>query len=303
MDLADGIRQYFFDNFARLRPRRQFHFASRLAAWEGSEQARAKLSDLKPFMTQLGPGRMLDNLFNYPLGPVYADEARQKYFQKYPLLHGLNMCLFHVRHLKEVYGIDWRKDFLKVFPLAGLERHARAIADDKQALKFLSSFAVNHLYLVSELYGVRDLANPETFYELHNQYDPADALQSNLLVYLFTHCVIAESNFYTKDIPPNQLDVYSRMIEKLDELCADTDTIKLDAKLEYLVASRICGKQSPLLSRIHSNLQLNVDGAYIIDPMNSGPRDYLNSLNVSEHRNALYIMGCSAYKPHNQPAG
>lgn len=240
--------------------------------------------------------RMFENLMEYPLGPVYADDSRRRFFHKYPKLHGLNMCLFQIRHLKEIYGLDLRDDFLEVVNKTQLDKSARDIQSDPSALKYLSSFAVNHIYLLKKLYGLPGDLDPEVFLNMRPEYDESDPAQLNLLVYLFTHCVIAESNFYSETLPKDRLAIYTGMMDALDGL-VDNPDVKLDAKLEYLVASRISGRISPLQGAIHGRLRQSPDGDYIIDPrVISGGVD-LNSLNVSEHRNVLYIMSCSAYRP------
>lgn len=300
MKLADNIRRYFFANFDKLPQNRQFHFASRLAAWEGSKEATDKLRELKPLILPTDADQMFKDLLNYPLGPIYADQYRRKYFQKYPKLHGINMCLFQIRHLKEIYGLDLRHHFLNFVNHEELAQSANDILHDTPALKFLSSFAVNHIYLLQKLYGISTDLDPELFFKMHSKYDKANPAQFNLLVYLLTHCVIAESNYYSEGLPANKLEAYLQMMELLDRLVAGRSDVKLDALLEYLVASRICGRVAPAQRRVHAQLsnQLSDDGTYIIDLQNYSSGIDINSLNVSEHRNALYIMSTSSFRPH-----
>lgn len=293
MDLTDSIRRYFFDNFDRLKPRRRFHFASRLAAWEGLQEATDKLGELKSFMVPLDHNRMFSHLLNQPLGLTYAQDRRRPYFQKYSSLHGLNLCLFQIRHLKEVYGIDLRDSFTRVVDIDDARDSACELLSDLEALRVLSSFAVNHLYLLDKLYGLE--FDPAIFLKIAD-YDESDDTQLNLTIYMLTHCLIAESNFYSDLIPANRLKVYASMIDILDSLISKQTGIKIDVKLEYLVASRICHRVSPFQERICAQLSRHLSPAgYIID-VQGAPG--INNLNTSEHRNVLFIMSQSAYSPH-----
>jgi len=298
MDLADNIRRYFFDNFDSLPPGRAFHFASRLAAWEGSDEAIEKLRGLKSFMLPGPPEELLAELLQSRLDEVYAASRRRKYFEEYPLLHGVNSALFRIRHLKEVYGVDLREELLKKIDYDVMVSMADRLIARPEALMNLSSFAVNYLYLLEKLYDAPAGLSPELFLKLYDSYDLQDPQQLNLLIYMFTHCIIAESNYYIEEIPTERLGSYQKMIALMHELM-ERPGIKLDARLEYLVASRICHLESPLQTPTEMEMTglLGSDG-YIIDKQSQQQNSRINSLAVSEHRNVLFIMSTSAYRPH-----
>ncbi len=300
MSLVEQIRQYYFDNFEYLTPSKRFHFASRLAAWEGSVQAKQALVELKPLMVPKAGASTLKGLFEQPLGPVYADNLRRRYFEQYNLLHGANNMMFRVRHLKEIYGIDLSDDLLDIVKLNQLEELGQQLLADRLAVKWLSSFAVNCLYLLEKLDGVPLKLNPSWFLDLRNEYELKDPIQLNLLVYLFTHCIIAESNFYAQVIPASRLSIYIQMLETLDEVIGKYPGIRLDAKLEYLIASRICHKHAALEEKIYRLVEQSVSPkGYIIEKLKSPDNHELNDINTAEHRNVLYIMSTTAYWPKN----
>ncbi|HSD55933.1 MAG TPA: hypothetical protein VLA92_02155, partial [Candidatus Saccharimonadales bacterium] len=129
-----------------------------------------------------------------------------------------------------------------------------------------------------------------------NGYNADDVLHLQLLVYYYTHCIIADSNFYEEAILPELLPEYKKMLTTLDTVI-DTNFSKLslDTKLEFLVSARICGYRSHATDRIFEECQASCspDGTFLIDTHNTfADRDEKKSLDASEHRNVLYIMAC-----------
>lgn len=298
MDLADSIRSYYFSNFDKLSKPRQFHFASRLAAWESSAEAAEKLHLLRDYMLPSSTKNMLSRLLQSPLGRIYEDNKRRPFFDKYAQLHGINLALFRLRHLKEIYGIDLRDTFWELVSRQELIKLNQGLRGDAEALRWLSSFAVNHLYLSELLFGDEFQLEPEIFLNASRGFDLDDPVQLNLNIYLFTHCIIADSNFYCRFAPAEREPVYSGMLGIMDRLVG-SDAAKLDVELEYLVANRILGRNSTLEEMIYRRLPdlLSPEGSYLIERRNSQTNRKSNSLDASEHRNVLYIMSTSRFRP------
>src|SRR5438552_1813322 len=106
MSLPQEIKQYYFDNFKALPTGRQFHFASRLAAWEGSPEAIEVLRELRNYLLPSDSRTVLSEILEKPVGSIYGKSLRKIYFEKYPKLFGIHNALFRIRHLKEIYGLD-----------------------------------------------------------------------------------------------------------------------------------------------------------------------------------------------------
>jgi hypothetical protein len=300
MDLAQSIKQYYFGQFSELPAEKQFHFASRIAAWESDEQAVKHLKNLQGFMTNDGDIKgALQDILAAPIGNVYGKKLRKTYFDKYPGLYGIHNAFFRLRHLKEVYGIDCMADFLELVPLHELKSLYDSLGKDIEAFRILSRFAVDYIFLYEILFDIKDRLDPEAILEISKGYDLCDTQQANLYVYLLTHCIIADSNFYIRNIASGRLDTYTKMLDQLDIFIGTRRDIKLDAQFEVLVANRICMRFSSMAGTIDSRASksLSSDGTYIIDELNEMTNPRLNSFTGSEHRNVLYIMSRSNFQP------
>lgn len=304
MDLINRVRQYYLVHFDALPTDKQFHFASRLAAWEDLPAAWDKLQLLRHTMAPEGEieKSLASLLHNPPEAKINAANTRQPYFEQYPELRPFMLALFRVRHLQEIYDIDARKITLKLVPYERLANIARQLTHDEEAISILSTYAVNYLYLLDHIL-FPDKQN--SFLAVQQLYDIGKAMQSSepekiqLLIYLYTHCIIGESNFYVWPIRPQYKDIYQQMIEDLEELIGQHfHSINLDNKLEFLVCSRILGYTSKLESKIYNECAQSVsnEGTFLVDTFNNFTQSEKTSFSDSEHRNVLFIMSGSVYR-------
>lgn len=301
MDLAQEIKQYYFENLESLPEDKRFHFANRIAAWEGSPEAIKILRELKDYVLPADGETVLSSILNKPTGNLYGKELRKSYFEKYPRLFGLHNAFFRIRHLKEIYGIDIREDFLRIVDRNELETLYRKLINDGGALRILSRFAVDYIFLYEILYGINKRMDPSLIPYQRKDYNLKDTVQLHLFIYLYTHSIIADSNFYVKKVPSDRLPLYRKMLEELENIIAGRDDIKLDNKFEYLVACRICEWETSLASEItrQASLSLSHHGKFVVDKLNGNVNDGLNSFVGSEHRNVLFIMSSSPFNPHS----
>lgn len=312
MSLAESIKQYYFDNLDTLPKDKQFHFASRILSWDGDEAAAGVLrglrSDFAPKPGHSTAKAMLLGLLDYKsTASINAPELRRPYFDQYPRLRSLNLALFRTRHLGVVYGVDLKSELLEVLDRAELDLLAEKLVSDYPALRILSTYAINFLYMHKVF-----LSHNKTFIDLGNiikaakGYDLDDKAQVQLLIYLFTHCVIGETNFYAGKVSPAQLPLLQQMLKQLERLIGEKyPLINLDNKLEFLVSCRICDYETPLVGEIHAECAKSVSplGTFLIDRFNLNAQKNKTSVEDSEHRNVLYLMSCSDYSPHSTFVG
>jgi len=307
MELPQRIKQYYFDNISLLPEDKKFHFASRMAAWEGDAKAFKLLSRLKTYMvpndSEAGLHQLLEDIIAQPQkGRRNAHDLRKPYFAKYPQLYGAHLALFRVRHLQFVYGIDARKALFSCINQTNLDKLAKDLMKDEPAVRILSTFAVNYLYLYKGVVlGNLAEVDPEFFINVSREYDLNDEKQLQLLIYLFTHCIIGETNFYADKISEPRLSIYRRMIETLETVIRENfKNVNLDNKLEFLVCCRICGAHSALFEPIYAECEKSIssDGLFLVDRHNLNPQSDRSSFQSSEHRNVLFIMSSSNYEPH-----
>lgn len=309
MELRSAITDYYFTHIADLPPEKRFHFASRMLAWSGDERARQLLRDLRAVITDDAKSRTdlthsLEELVGeQPGAHIPGIHLREPYFERYPELFGIHQALFRVRHLRSVYNLDARGVFLEIVPRAELLDLERRLLADPPALLVLSTYAVNYLYLLRRMLledeqgiDVKQLA------ALGQNQVPDDPEQLRLWVYLYTHCIIADSNFYTRPVAPALLPDYHAMLASIEQvITARFAAISLDVKLEFLVCCRITSYPAKLYGRIDQECAASAapDGTFIIDTHNS----FANLQNkktfaASEHRNVLFIMSGTPYTPH-----
>ena len=133
-------------------------------------------------------------------------------------------------------------------------------------------------------------------------YDRANKQDIQLLIYLYTHCIIGESNFYTRTVDPRSMNVFTIMLQELEAVISQQfESINLDNKLEFLVCCRICDYQTQLYERIMQECVASIseEGTFLVDRLNTNGQADRSSFEKSEHRNVLFIMSGSAYKPHS----
>ena len=200
-----------------------------------------------------------------------------------------------------MYGVDVRQELLSIVMPEELEKLYKDLTNDSQALRILSRFAIDYINLYEILYGVNEPFDPQLILGLKDGYDLKDNTQLHLFIYLYTHSIIADSNFYVRQVPAHRLSVYRNMLNELESFMTRRDDIKLDNKFEFLVVSRICARETTLGAEINkqANRSLSSDGLFIIDKLNGNEKTGLNSFAGSEHRNVLFILSSSPFKPHS----
>jgi hypothetical protein len=303
MELARNVRQYYLDHFDELPLDKQFHFAGRLSSWNNDPDCNDLMLRLKPHFLQPDQPVVEDLrtlIFHSSKPHTNSAEIRAPYFEKYPLLQGYMLALFRVRHLLYVYGYDARQQLLEVVSEKELHDLSRALVQDDHALRILSTFAINYLYLVELILydsGAVDI-DIAKIYDLGSGYDTENKHELALMIYLYTHCIIAETNYYERPVRTEKLDVFRKMLERLEKLInKNYDDLSLDNKLEFLVCSRICGYETSISSRIYSECEKSVstEGTFLVDTLNSSANNKRTSLASSEHRNVLFIMSTMPY--------
>lgn len=308
MSLRSTIQDYYFKHFDELSPDAQFHFVSRLSAWNADTRA---VEELASYRSRLAPTlqdgfRQVLSLYRDPPSMhINSLAARQPYFDAYPELQGLCLALFRLRHLKTIYNIDLTANFLEVCPSDKLYRITDELEQNRDALLTLSTFAINYIFLTR--YILYSNASSATFVQhvhdiaVTSAHETPEQIQ--LLIYLYTHCIICDTNFYAQAVNPENIALFRKMLTELEQIIIDNyNNIHLDNKFEYLVCCRILGylPSSQLTDRIDSEADqsLSDKGDFLIDKHNTFGQKARTTFATSEHRNVLYIMSRSAY-PHS----
>ena len=304
MTISERVYAYYTQNFEELAPDKQFHFASRLAAWNDDAFAKSYLKSVKSNYSAdktTVQNNLTSLLENPPAAKINAAEARQPYFDKYPELRGRMLALFRVRHLLTIYGEDFRDTFLELVDKDSLYELSEKLQADDDALKILSTYAINYIYLVEVILFPRQKALPlEHFIQLGDEYDITNPEKIQLLIYFYTHCIIGASNFYANRIPDADSRYYIHMIQQLESLIDENfNDINLDNKYEFLVCCRILGFETNLTDRINEEggQSLSGEGDFVVDTINTFKQSKKTSFSDSEHRNVLLIMSASDYSP------
>jgi len=306
--LSNNIYDYYLANFKDLSFDKQFHFASRLYLWDQDVEAAALLKQLRAkFTADDNPKLALKSVYEAALGsPVHgsknASELRKPYFEKYPVLKTYVTLLFRCIFLQTIYGLDAREEFLKLCPREDVENLVKKLLEDSEAVAILSTHAINFFYLYGRLFKTeQDLFTPETFLVIGKKhYNLADPIHLQLLIYLYTHCIIGESMFYYRAIPAEHIHTYHSMLEELETIIdARFADINLDNKHEFLVCAKLVGFTSHLGDRIDKEAlrSLSDDGHFIIDTHNNNGQIENITFDKSEHRNTLCIIAHRTFTP------
>ncbi len=307
MQLAENITSFYFSHFDMLDDEKKFHFSTRLSAWNNDQRAKRYLEQARP---QFVPNpcneaalksELQEVITNPPKSPVNARELRKPYFAAFPLLRGIDLGLFRVRHLKEVYGVDARAALFDLYPKETLLEFEQSLLANDGAMLALSTYAINFIYLLERVMLERideEAINVSALYELGKTYDTNNPNYIQLLIYFYTHCIIGKSNFYVRQVAPAYLPIYQAMLHYLESVIEKRFVdISLDSKLELLVCCRLIGHNSRIEKRIYDECtsSLSDDGTFLVDRHNNQKDPFKTSLNKSEHRNVLFIMSQSPY--------
>lgn len=297
-NLYNVVQATYTRNFLALRPRVQFHFASRHYLWQRDSQAQTWLEQLRPAFTASGqPRRAIRQLLAEPL-PVLrqTNSIRGPYFAKYPRLRYYDRVLFRLLFMQTVYGLETAGLFYEFFDKDEVYKLREALLRDEAALAGLSSFALNFLYLLDQF--VND-SNALPLEQLHkvadSRYDASRPLERQLQCYFYTHCIIADSLFYARPVPLGRRTVYLQMLHEIEHIVEPhLANMKLDVLFEFLVCCRLLAYQSYLESQINRRAQLAISPqGFLVEPLNKR----LATLSNAEHRNVLFLMGQRPYQP------
>lgn len=277
-----SVREYYYQHFDELQPDKQFHFATRIKNYFHCD-------DFAEYFRHNMPSTDLKVILqNNDFSQVNKLAARQPYFLKYDHIFAIDAALFRINHLLNEYQIDLRSEFVKLVPLEQLYALADALLADDGAILTLSTWAVNVICLTEILFPrgqnvIRTLAEKSLKFE--PQASNADPL---LAIYLYTHIILCDSNFYTR--PVTELDLAHRMLNRCAEIIEQNfSQLILDVRIEFLVCANMSGTDYPdLRQRIATECYKNLaDNDYLIDRRR--PKSYY-TLNGAEHTNVLFIM-------------
>ena len=307
-DLSNSIYRFYLEHFDELSFEKQCHFASRLYLWNQDNAAKNLLAKVRQeFTASDNPSAALRGVYDAAQTKPFnssknATHLRKPFFDSYPNLRAQVLVLFRLMFLRTLYGQDGTNSFSELCPKAKLEQTYNQLLADEKAVAILSTHAVNFLYLYTRVV-LKDEGrlSPEIFIRIgHTMYDRNQPIHLQLLIYLYTHCIIGESLFYYRHLPDTYLPIYRQMLQELEDLIsANFDKINMDNKFEYLVCAQILGQNSPLHARIQdeADKSLSDAGMFVIDRHNHNPQTANVDLDGSEHRNTLLILANRTYSP------
>jgi len=302
-DLSNSIYRYYIDHFEELSLDKQFHFTSRLYVWSKDAWSRTQLDKLRqqllptndPTETlgEIGSGRLLPLRY----GSENLRKLRAPYFARYPKLRQYAAILYWGLLLEHLYGIDGRQAIAGNIPDEELEHLYTALLADPQAVAVLSTYAVNFLYIYQRFVRSDDSRFSPTLLESITSVEPdissltREALQIKL--YLLTHCLVAESLFYTRKLPEAYREDYAHVLHDLELMIRSRFAdVGLDNKLEFLVCCRLADHTAALETQIlaEASRSTSPSGTYLVDTENANRVSPYTDLDKSEHRNVLYIL-------------
>lgn len=305
--LSNTVYSYYLSRLTDLPIKDRFHFASRLYLWRSDEECLNLLHQLRPWFTSDGDaGAAIRKVAEEAkasagFGSKNADRLRQPYFDKYPRLKSYVSVLFRINFLQTIYQVDCGDLFYEIFDKSEADNLLNQLIADQPALSVLSTHAINFIYLYCN-WVLKDASpiKPEDIFKLGLiSYDLDDKIQLQLLIYLFTHCIIGESLFYYQAIPKSSMGPYEQMLDHLEDVISRSfQDINLDNKFEFLVCNKLLNQKSALEDLIFDEASRSVssEGDFLIDRHNLNPQALNTSLDKSEHRNVLYIMATSDFK-------
>ena len=270
------VKNYYYDHFPELSKEKQFHFATRMKVWKKTKSFDQYLKNNIP---ETNIKKLLsDN--NYE--NVNFLELRRPYFEEYQNLYALEATLVRINHLLNIYALDLREEFKKEFPLEKLYSLVDHLIEDEEALKVLSTYAINIVALTETLFP-REKESLRFVAEKSLSFSG----EPGPILYLLTHIIICSTDFYYH--PARNFETMTHVFVRAEEILKQNyDQLPLDMKLEFLVCAKILGKKTALKQKIKAECNKILEKSpFLIDEKKPAR---LNTLNGAEHRNILYIM-------------
>lgn len=266
------VKDFYDSNFEKLSEDKKFHYATR-------NQDFSYLKNHQPTET------IAEILKNNDYSKVNCFEARKQYFEKYDHLFAIEAALVRVNHILNLYGEDLREDFKKEIALEKLYNLVDQMASDDDAIKTLSTYAINVIALSETLFPrgknyLKQIAEKSLDYK----GDPI------LLAYLYTHIIICATDFYYHDIAIENLAIMQKVLDKAEKIISENyEDITMDLKLEFLVCANLLNSnKTNLRTKIKQECdQILENNLYVVD---SKKPERFNTIDGAEHRNILYIM-------------
>ena len=309
--IVENYHEKFF-SFLNLK---KFHYSSRMFFWLGRKKDRQRLTvlkkeylgkDLKETKKKLS--QILENNRFHPSSKIPLSERarlRHQYFQKYPQLQGYIRILFKNIFISTIYKQSLRPIVKTLISDRQFLNLYFQLIKDQKAIQILSTHAINYFYLLR--YYLRKsnagiTINPKYFYQIAQKINcQENKTRLALKIYLFTHCIVGESCFYSH--PIDKKNVYIQMIKTLEKLIKENFfAVSLDNKLEFLVCANILNYQSALKGLIHQEADRSLSnlGNFIVDRYNDHQQKETNNFIKAEHRNVLYLISYHPYPPNKQ---
>ena len=121
-----------------------------------------------------------------------------------------------------IYGIDARQTFFELCDKEDLELQFSQLQKDVEATAILSTHAIIFRISIPIALNNENLLDPASYIAIaQEQYDRSNKIHLQLLIYLYTHCIIGESKFYARSLPVTHMPVYQQMIHELEQLIDD----------------------------------------------------------------------------------
>ena len=274
--------------------------------WNKEEFYRAGLDKLKSFYLGKSDYELESNLRNIFLKTrehgekMVAREERMVIFKKYNKLENFLGILFKYLFALSLYEKDVKNEISKLVSDNDLLQLKTDLENDDEALRILSTHAINYFYLVREYLGSSCIIDIKKLYKIGKFYQDEGGEQAlTLQIYFYTHCIIGASGFYSHEIPLEEIPIYKKMLDFMDELIMEKyDDISLDNKFEFLVCAKLCNYSASSEKNIfeEAGRSFSFDGNFLVDTLNKKTSpDARNSFAGSEHRNVLYLMASSPY--------
>lgn len=296
MPMAEAVKSYYMDRLAYLAYDKQFHFLNRLYIWSGDQQVYKRLQSYRQWYT--GDSA---SFYRVRLQSILAEPTEMQFIshrspmlRRYPKLLVFNKLLFRMLHSRTLYGVDLTPVVKEVVSLSKLSAYDAPLRQSPADVAMLSTYAVNYLWLLS---SVQDRENQDELAKyvldiFSSHYDLTDRAHVHLALYLLTHAIIGQSQFYTRLIHDDH-KIYEEMLRRAEQLVSDHYIeLSLDAKCEFLLCARILGVKTPLEPMImnEASHSWSPAGNFIIDVWNTQARDGKKNVDQREHMNVLFLM-------------
>lgn len=307
------IKKNYDNNIKYLPYLYQFHYASRMFLWTKDNKYRQMLDELKnDFIGDSSEQQkkvVQTTYYDFHFTPRLDRQIRNGDIGLYEKVVHYNDILRRYLFGKTIYNVELGKYIEELISKKDLNFIYTELIKNPEAILSISTDAINYIFYIKfyfESYYYDSISvDLESLFSLVQYYIKENSSLTRekitQLMYILTHCIIGQSEFYNKPITNKKN--FGNFILLLENTIEDYFfDLGLDIKLEFLMCCKLLNHKTHIKNLIlnQAHQSISYHGNYLEDKIRSShTKSLADRMTLSEHSSVLYIMATTPYCNEN----